>query len=188
MPYVIKCPSCKQRIKWLVDDPPDDCPACEYRLCSDRADDDVVMPNILSFSTRCQDGVYKAIEKASEERVYQAAEMAGCDASDMAGLKITNMRDNVRQGEIAAMPVVNDITRHMDNLRAVNPNAQVGYGADSSAGMEYAAGVASGRIADGVSGSILPRRGAQMQSVVRGEHEGRAQQVLQESYLQRGLL
>jgi hypothetical protein len=181
MPFVVKCPGCKQRIKWLVDDPPDDCPACGHRLVSDRADSDVVMPNILAFSTRCQDGVYKAMEKASEQRVYEAAEMAGCSPSEMSGLKITNLRDNMKQGEIAAMPVVNDVTRHMDRLRAMNPNAQVGYGADASAGAEYAAGAASGRIADGVPGSILPRRGAQVLSAVKGSHAGKQDAMLQES-------
>jgi hypothetical protein len=182
MPFVVKCPGCKQKIKWLADDPPDDCPACGYRLGSDRADDDVVCPNILSFASRCQDGVYKAMERASEERVYQAAEMAGCDASDMKDLKITNLRDNMKQGEIAAMPVVNDVTRHMDRLKAMNPNAQVGYGADASAGAEYAVGAATGRIADGVPGSIMPRRGAQVARFYNESHQSRADEVLQQSY------
>src|ERR1700722_1575956 len=126
MPFVIKCPGCKQKIKWLVDDPPEDCPACDYRLASDRADDDIPMPNILTLANRSVDGVYKMMEKSSEDRVYAAAEQAGCDPVDMAGLKITNLRDNMKQGEIAAMPVVNDLTKHMDAMRARNPNTHVG--------------------------------------------------------------
>ena len=163
MPFVVKCPGCKQKIKWLADDPPDDCPACGYRLVSDRADDDVVMPNILSFSTRCSDGVYKAMERASEERVYQAAEMAGCDASDMKDLKITNLRDNMKQGEIAAMPVVNDVTRQMDAIRAANPNAQVGFGGPD-AGIGFSAAVPTGYEASA---------GARMQRTMRQVHSDR---------------
>jgi hypothetical protein len=160
MPFVIKCPGCKQKIKWLVDDPPDDCPACGYRLRSDRADDDVVVPNILAFSTRCQDGVYKAMEKASEQRMYQAAEMAGCDASDMRDLKITNLRDNMKQGEIAAIPVVNDVTRQMDAIKAANPNAQMGFGG----GIGYSESVPTGP---------YPSAGARTQQAFRRAHADR---------------
>ena len=163
MAVVIRCPACRTKFRWLAETEayPSDCPQCGAYVGHDRADDDVVMPNILSFANRCSDGVYKAMEKASQERVYQAAEMAGCDASDMADLKITNLRDNMKQGEIAAMPVVNDLTRHMDAMRARNPNAHVGFGSDhNSIAMEYAAGAATGHIAQGVPGSILPRRGA----------------------------
>jgi hypothetical protein len=185
---VIRCPHCKTKFRWLAqtDAYPKDCPECGEYVGHDRADDDVVVPNILAFSTRCQDGVYKAMEKASEERVYQAAEMAGCDASEMSSLKITNMRDNMREGDIAAIPVKNDITDHMDRMRAMNPNAQVGYGADSSAGAEYARGAAMGRIADGVSGSILPRRGTQVHASVSSGHEGRMASVLQQSLSHKG--
>lgn len=173
MSFVVKCPGCKQKIKWLVDDPPDDCPACGYRLASDRADDDVVVPNILAFSTRCQDGVYKAMEKASEQRMYQAAEMAGCSPSEMSDLKITNLRDNMKQGEIAAIPVVNDVTRQMDAIKAMNPNSMFGFGGGPGAGLEFGAGVDSGRIAEGVPGVVHGIRGARMQSVVREMHASR---------------
>lgn len=188
MAVVIRCPACKTKFRWLAETEgyPSNCPQCDAYVGHDRADDDVVCPNILSFASRCQDGVYKAMERASEERVYQAAEMAGCDASDMADLKITNLRDNMKQGEIAAMPVVNDLTRHMDAMRERNPNAHVGFGSDhNSIALEYAAGAASGHIAQGVPGSILPRRGAQVGTALTSEHSSRAEAVLQQSYLNR---
>jgi hypothetical protein len=191
MAVVIRCPACRTKFRWLAETEayPSDCPQCGAYVGHDRADDDVVMPNILSFSTRCSDGVYKAMEKASQERVYQAAEMAGCDASDMADLKITNLRDNMKQGEIAAMPVVNDLTRHMDAMRARNPNAHVGFGSDhNSIAMEYAAGVATGHIAQGVPGSILPRRGAQVGTALTSAHAEKADAVLQASYMSKGYL
>ena len=188
MAVVIRCPACKTKFRWLAETEayPSDCPECGFHTGHDRADDDVVVPNILSFATRSTDGVYKAMEKSSEDRVYQAAEMAGCDASDMAGLKITNMRDHMKPGDIAAIPEVNDITKHMDAMRARNPNTQVGYGSDASAGSEFAAGAASGRIADGVPGSIMPRRGAQVGTVLTSGHANKADAVLQASYASKG--
>jgi hypothetical protein len=161
MAFVIKCQGCKQKIKWLVDDPPEDCPACGYRIASDRADDDVVMPNILSFATRCSDGVYKMLEKSSEDRVYAAAEQAGCDPSDMAGLKITNLRDNMKQGDIAAMPVVNDVTRQMDAIAQINPNSQFGFGGGAGAGLSFSSAVPSGP---------SPNAGARFQRAVNETH------------------
>ncbi len=158
MAVVVKCPYCKKKIKWLVDEPyPDDCPACGTYVGHDRADDDVVMPNILHFSTRCSDGVYKAIEKASENRVYEAAEMAGCSASEMSSLKITNMKDSMREGDIAAMPIVNDVTRQMDAIRAMNPNASVGFGD----GLGFSSTVATGPV---------PNAGARFQRAVNESH------------------
>lgn len=187
MAVVIRCPFCKTKFRWLAQTEayPKDCPQCGEYVGHDRADDDVAVPNILSFSSRCTDGVYKMAERMSEERVHQGAELAGCSASDMADLKVTNWRDNMKQGDIAAMPVVNDITRHMDRMKSMNPNAQVGYGPDgsnNSQGMEFAAGAAAGRIADGVAGSLMPRRGAQVTQFFSQSHGERAAAVLQDSY------
>ena len=166
MAVVIRCPACKTKFRWLAETEsyPSDCPECGFHTGHDRADDDVVVPNILSFSTRSTDGVYKAMERASEERVYQAAEMARSDASDMAGLKITNLRDNMKRGDIAAMPVVNDVTRQMDAIRQANPNAQIGFGGPD-AGLGFSGSVPTGP---------EPNAGARMQSVLRQTHFGRA--------------
>ena len=79
------------------------------------------------------DKVYRDMERASEGRAEQAAEMAGVPVSEMSHLKITNMRDNVQVGESAAMPVVNDVTRQMDAIAA--RGGQIGFanGADFAA-------------------------------------------------------
>jgi hypothetical protein len=164
---VIRCPACKTKFRWLAETEgyPSNCPQCDAYVGHDRSDDDVVCPNILAFSTRCQDGVYKAMEKASEQRVYEAAEMAGCDVSDMKDLKITNLRDNMKQGEIAAMPVVNDVTRQMDKIKELNPNSQLGYGSSGGGnGIEYSADVPTGP---------YPSAGARTQQAFRRAHAER---------------
>jgi hypothetical protein len=132
----IRCPFCKTKFPWAAktDPYPKFCPECGEKVGHDRANNDVVVPNILAFSTRCQDGVYKAMEKASEQRVYEAAEMAGCDASEMSGLKITNMRDNMREGDIAAIPVNNEVTRQMEAINARGGGFGFGGGADAGIG------------------------------------------------------
>lgn len=160
MAVVIRCPACRTKFRWLAETEsyPSDCPECGAYVGHDRADDDVVMPNILSFATRCSDGVYKAMEKSSEARVYAAAEQAGCSPSEMSGLKITNLRDNMKPGEIAAMPVVNDVTRQMDALRAANPNAHVGFGGE---GIGFSSMVPTGPV---------PNAGARFQRAVNDTH------------------
>jgi len=157
---VIRCPFCKTKFRWKAetDDYPKNCPECDAYVGHDRADDDVVVPNILAFSTRCQDGVYKAMERASEERVYQAAEMAGCSPSEMSSLKITNMRDNMRQGDIAAMPVQNDVTRQMEVINA--RGGQFGFGGGDT-GLGFSTAVPTGP---------LPNAGARFQRVVNDSH------------------
>jgi len=153
--FVIKCPSCKVKIRWLAEDTdyPAECPKCSLPLASERADDDIPMPNILSFATRCTDGVYKLAERESEARMYAAAEMAGCPPSEMASLKITNMRDHLRPGDIAAMPVVNDVTRQMDALAV--QGRPIGFGA--SDGIGFSAQVSQG---------AFPNMGARQQQAV----------------------
>jgi hypothetical protein len=160
MAVVIRCPACKTKFRWLAETEgyPSNCPQCDAYVGHDRADDDVVMPNILAFSTRCQDGVYKAMEKSSEQRMYEAAEMAGCSPSEMSDLKITNLRDNMKQGEIAAMPVVNDVTRQME---AFPSNSPFGFNGGPSAGLGYSGTVSTGP---------FPNAGARTQTLVRESH------------------
>jgi hypothetical protein len=77
----------------------------------------------------------------------------------------------------------------MDAMRARNPNAHVGFGSDhNSIAMEYAAGAATGHIAQGVPGSILPRRGAQVGTALTSAHAEKADAVLQASYMSKGYL
>ena len=164
MAVVIRCPSCKTKFRWLAETEayPSNCPQCDFYTGHDRDDSDVVVPNILSFSTRSTDGVYKAMERASEERVYQAAADAGCDASDMAGLKITNMRDNMKQGDIAAMPVNNEVTRQMEAVNA--RGGSFGFGGGPDAGIGY-----SGQVSQGP----YPNSGARTQRIFRQAHAER---------------
>ena len=54
MAVVIRCPFCKTKFRWLAETEsyPSNCPECDFKTGHDRADNDVVVPNILAFSTK----------------------------------------------------------------------------------------------------------------------------------------
>lgn len=108
------------------------------------------MPFIRSAATKAADGVYRQMETASQYRAERAAEMAGVPVSEMADLRITNLRDNLRQGDIAAMPVDNSVTQAM----AAAP-ATTGF---QAGGVEFSGAVGTG---------AFPNMGARTQHMVR---------------------
>lgn len=154
----MRCPSCEKKFPWEPTlGTPEHCPLCGYRTAHDRADDDIVMPSLRSARMAATDGVYRDLEKSSEHRMHQAAQMAGCDVSDMAGLKITNLRDT-KEGEIAAPSVAAETAR-----------LTVGQNGPKFQGKEAAAGVADGSITlnGRVVGHDTPHAGAQAMSRVQ---------------------
>ena len=149
----LQCPQCTHKF-YSVTMFPDCCPSCGYVY--EPPDDNVIsMPAIRSAVARSVDGVYRDMDRSSEVRAEQAAAMAGVPVSDMSGLKITNLRDNTREGEIAAMPVANDVTRQMDFMQS--RGGTVGF----AGGSEFKAGIATGDV--NVNGQIMqgiaPRAG-----------------------------
>ena len=105
--YKLQCPDCGQY--WSVvlkqgEELPNYCAHCGAYVGGDPE----FVPSKVTISTalgKSADVTYRAMEQASEAR----AEMAG-DPS----LKITNIRDNLREGDVAAMPVNNAVTKYAD--------------------------------------------------------------------------
>lgn len=159
MPVILKCPECNTKYRWNagIETAPEFCPnpECEW-ADTKRADDDVVMPFIRSARTNANDKLYRDMEKGSEVRAEKAAEMAGCSAADMSALKITNLNDR-KDAEVAAMPVQNAVTQHMEQMN--QKGGQFGFGANGS---EWAAGVSDGSVTVNgkVTKGISPRAGA----------------------------
>lgn len=151
----LRCPECRKAFSW---DPnlawPSRCPfpSCQAEMGNDRADDDIVMPFITSSQlaerTNRTDTVFREMEAGSETRAQRAASMLGVPASEMSDLKITNLRDARKPGEIAAVPVNNAVSQIID--RGVG-------GWQGSNGVEYSAGVQSGAFANA---------GAKMRTVI----------------------
>ncbi len=126
MAIVLRCPACREKFKYDVTEGwPDECPLCKTDINNRRADNDVVMPNILSFKTKNNDKVARDIMDGSDTRVEMAAAMAGTSKEDMAGLKITDLNDR-NDAQFAAKEVVNPVTQQMDAIRA--NGGSVGFG------------------------------------------------------------
>lgn len=149
MGYAMICPLCKGKFKWNpIEGWPDQCPLCHEFVGQTRPPDEVVVPFIrLTGATKATDELYRAIEKGSEHRIEAAAEMSGGDKSDFASLKITDLASTKHEGDVAAKPVVNELTQHMAarNWQPFQNSAQVAeYAAGTKAGPHPHAGVRYG--------------------------------------------
>jgi hypothetical protein len=153
MAFVLKCPDCRGKFPWQPSKPhPKECPLCGAYIGIDRADDDVVMPAFLSAKTKRVDQVYTSMVRGSELRAEKMADDYGESKADT-GMVMTNMRDNMRAGDIAAPPVNNTITQFMEQ-------AKVG-GFQGSDGIGYSSQVATG---------FAPNQGARMRTILQNTH------------------
>jgi hypothetical protein len=159
MAFAIRCPDCRQKIPWQKDVPtPDFCPRCGVNIAGPETDDAVVvMPAFLSERTKKVDSVYRDMEAKSVNRAEHAAEMAGVSASEMSALKVTNLRDNMREGDIAALD--REASAAEARLKAASPAAVPNF---ASNGAEMSAGISTGAVA--INGQVVqgiePRAGA----------------------------
>ena len=156
--FIIRCPECRHKIPWSKDVAmPSFCPACGKRVGSDRADDDVVMPFIRSSGkTASIDKLYRDMESGSETRAALAAEAAGVPVADMSAMKMTDMRDNQREGDIAQLD--REANAAEARLKQASPAAIPHFEGN---GAELAGGISSGAVA--INGKVVqgihPRAG-----------------------------
>lgn len=149
MAFALRCSECRKAFKWEpLKAHPRYCPLCQADLGEEKPDNVICLPAFISPKTRANDQVYRSIEQSAEKR----AELA-----DDPSLKITNMRDNVHEGEISAMPVVNEVTKAMDAINA--RGGQVGWQGQN--GAEFSSAVQSGP---------YPNQGAKMRSMIQREN------------------
>jgi hypothetical protein len=150
----LQCPECTHKF-YAPSMFPECCPGCGYEY--DPHDDTVIsMPAIKSLVSKIADQTYRDMERSSEARAETAAQMAGVPVSDMSSLKITDLRDNTKPGEIAMPTVNNAVTQQMDLMAA--RGGTVGF----VGGSEFAAGTAQGVVSlnGKVMTGIVPRAGA----------------------------
>lgn len=157
MAVIYRCPQCRQKFKWdITKSEPTRCHAespCGYEY-RELEDDVIVMPAFLSARSKANDAVARQVMDASEQRVHQAAELAGCSASDMAGLKITNLTDDK-----GAQYGVKDEKNAVTDMMAAAPQGPFGFNQNSGVG--FSGDVATGNYANA---------GARMQQAVRSTH------------------
>ena len=97
----IRCLVCREAFRWdAAGGMPDNCPICHEYIGSD-GKDDVAAPSISTFRGKNPDRLYRDMEAKSEYRAQQAAEMAGMSSADVSHLRMTDMKDGMRQGDTA---------------------------------------------------------------------------------------
>lgn len=116
-----RCPACAWEFDWdhhpsvEADPPPRFCGGCGYDSHAEAPlDRAVTAPHIATGTAVVVDGLYRAEEEGSQHRANVAMEM-GLDTDAANALKITDMRDGNRAGDIAAVPVNNPVTQFMAN-------------------------------------------------------------------------
>lgn len=95
---------------------PEECPLCQNTGTRTAPVDTSppVAPYLALGKSKAADAYYRAQEEASVERVRMAAAMTGESEASLSDLKITNMKDHMEVGEIAAMPVSNEVSKVVD--------------------------------------------------------------------------
>lgn len=167
----LRCPFCRDAFPWESDLPwPKACPLCAEAIgIPDRGDNGVVMPFIRSPRMKQTDKIYRDMEVGSEVRAEKAAELTGSSVADMSALKITNMNDGMRAGDVASMEA-RAADEAMKRLQAASP-APVGFTPNGSG---YSDGVSSGAI--NVNGRITtgiePNAGARAAMRVAKKMQG----------------
>lgn len=160
MAVVLQCPVCEDKFRWSFAEKskwPTHCPSCREEIHEDKPDDVICMPAFLSAKTKRTDAVYDQMAAGSELRAQAAAEVAGCSASEMSALKITDLKSTRHEGAVAQAPVVNDVTIRMDQMAA--RGLPTGYGVPNA--QEYASQVSAGAFANS---------GAMIHNTVRDSH------------------
>lgn len=160
MAYNVKCrcPDCGDTYTVRIKDDselPNFCPKCGSFVGPDDPSFVPTQMNIGTIKGKVVDQTYRQVEASSLVR----AEMAG-DPS----LKITNMRDNLREGDVAAMPVNNAVTQYADVAKQ-----EVGFDywqanvaenvamAKSGPGRQYSGSTALEAIQTGPSMPVVPQ-------------------------------
>lgn len=111
-----RCPSCTTVFPYdhhpsVALDPVRFCPKCGFDQEMDPA---LVTPHIGRSIGKNTDDMYRQMEAGAEFRAQLGQEVHGMDSSEAANMKITDMRDNLREGDMAAVPVDNPLSRQID--------------------------------------------------------------------------
>lgn len=119
MPVVrtYECPDCGGSFQHLhlkrEEPPPDSCKLCHATF------DEVPSPlpsgpRILTNLGKSHDQVYRAMEETSRNRAELAYQVGGGDRSEYDAMHVTDMKDNVREGDIAAITPPSPVQRALE--------------------------------------------------------------------------
>lgn len=162
-----ECPECGGRFKFLhhPDDepPPDYCPRCGAFVGDDATPVFVPQaPHIERSIRSTADKVYRQMEDASYANAELAGEITGDGASDHAALKVTNLQDYLRPGDVAAKMPETAVSKAMGSKQGgFQPLMNM-------TGRDFAAATGQG---------AFPHTGSQMSNLITSGHAQRAREV-----------
>lgn len=104
-----KCPVCSGSFDFLhhpTSEPPPD--YCQIESCRAFVGDGVEKVPVLHLKIGTHKGaipdqLYRRLEESSAARAEEAAELVGADKSEMSAIKITDLKDNTREGDVLAV-------------------------------------------------------------------------------------
>lgn len=159
-----ECPDCTGTFRFLhhpaSEPPPNFCPLCGSNMTVEPVFVPLA-PHIARTIGKTADNVYRQMETASVANMEAAAELGGGDTSDYSALKLTDMADYLRPGDVAAKMRENPVAQHMTNT------GQGGF-QPGMTGAEYAANVKVG---------AFPRQGETTRVDLVSGHSARARGV-----------
>lgn len=158
------CPDCSGTFRFLhhpaEEPPPNFCPLCGSNMNVEPVFVPLA-PHIGRTIGKTADNVYRQMEEASAANMEAAAELGGGDTSDYSALKVSDMADYLRPGDVAAKMPANPVSEHM---------AKTGVGGfqPGMTGAEYAANVRVG---------VFPRQGETTRVDLVSGHSARARGI-----------
>lgn len=169
------CPDCEGQFTTIADDregPPKFCTLCG----NDMSADIEAIPNfsrIGKASNQTIDQIYRRMESASVARAEQAASDMGVPVSEMSGIKMTDMKDNLREGDTSFVAPKQSISAPANiNSVAGNQGAQMAAGIRKESGGSY--GHKALDVLKGSHGSAHSMRAKQMSKAGQiGAYSGR---------------
>lgn len=155
------CPECTTIFKTIQDredPPPRFCPYCGYDSEGvEPMAESVAMPHIGKPIRGIVDNQYRDMEQGSIDRANIAMEEFGLDTAAANEMKLTNMKDGLREGDTSYIPVNNEVSRAIDQA----PPGQFGFSGGAAQGIGYSASVPTGP---------LPNAGGRTAALLREKH------------------
>lgn len=161
--FTYNCPSCAGEFSYMQhpsDQPaaPRFCPLCGFDTEAEMVQGieeiaipfkpfkrAITAPHVAKSIGKAADSTYRMMEETANDRIAQAAEMTGLPESDFNDMKITDLKDNLREGDAAAVePPKSEVSKLMESTPGVfgfqQPAAAAGFAAAAHTGAHAYAG------------------------------------------------
>lgn len=183
------CPSCEKTFDFLHhpndEPPPNYCPLCGADVSGRKKAQEVDRVRSPGLSERVKrlpragrtvsksaDSVYRGMENASNGRMEEAASLLGCDTRSLSAMKMTDMKDGLREGDLSGQSYTPAKATELTGSAPVFelPGAPKGMNAfqGGTEGSEYAKTVGTGP---------SPFAGNKIRELVTSTHGARSQSV-----------